>query len=727
MTTVLAKESFNKTTSSEIRIADVKKTIWLTRPEIQELCKGDKCRFDWWLFLNGAKEYKALEGADVKLLAPDLGEPVAEARPDVYPRFSVFMKLTWEMRTDLQEKFDIETKEGQQGFVDWLLVHGPAETPDLEAVIERFCGDFISKPCGKSITGTDFPLTEYMYLVWKERPDLQETFDINTVKGQNDFIWWYFIYGRVELGLNLFITDDQIAFLNEPVPNAPRTEFLPITRFMAALWLRREDLQNAFQLATSEGRQRFLEWYFFKGSQEFPISGLVDKKQASALCSSDPSVPIVSRILVLMWRENPDLQREFPDVTDKRFLEWVKTNGVARCPLLGRLFELGELQDARLGQAAAILQPKQLEFGVNLIGYARGQLGIGEDVRMAALALQAAEIPFSIYNIEPGVEVDQGENGFDGYISDNLPYSINLICTTGIETARLAAVHGARLFDGRYTIGYWPWELPEWPEEWRHAYDLVDEVWASSRYTFNAYASSSPKPVRHMSMAVTVDATAGLTRADFGLPEDRFLFVFSFDFLSSLARKNPEACVKAFYEAFPRGDEPVGLVVKAMRGTASNPLWQELVDAAKNDGRINIINKTLDRAKVLDLYRACDCFISLHRSEGFGRGIAEAMMLGKPVITTGHSGNMDFTLPGTAGVVEHRPRRVTEDDYPFGGGQTWAEPNVGNAAAWMRRIADDRVLRDSLAQSGKQLTTNIYAPAVVGETYALVLRTAWYA
>src|SRR4051812_33826957 len=138
---------------------------------------------------------------------------------------------------------------------------------------------------------------------------------------------------------------------------------------------------------------------------------------------------------------------------------------------------------------------------------------------MAALALRAAGIPFSLYNVEPGREVCQGDNSVAALITDRLPYAINLLCTTGIETARLAAVEGSALFDGRRTIGYWPWELPEWPAEWRHAYDLVDEVWASSRYTCEAYAKSCPKPVRHMPMAVTVDATAGLGRRDFRLPE----------------------------------------------------------------------------------------------------------------------------------------------------------------------------------------------------------------
>ena len=157
-----------------------------------------------------------------------------------------------------------------------------------------------------------------------------------------------------------------------------------------------------------------------------------------------------------------------------------------------------------------------LPAGVNLIGYARGQLGIGEDVRMAAHAMRNAGVPFSIYNVEPGTEVCQGDRSVDSMISDHLPYAVNMLCMTGIETAVQAAIQGKSLLDGRRTIGYWPWELPEWPQEWHHAYDLIHEVWASSRYTYDAFTKSCPKPVRHMPMAVTVDATAGLGRQDFG-------------------------------------------------------------------------------------------------------------------------------------------------------------------------------------------------------------------
>lgn len=635
-----------------LRLDDIKKTIWLTRPDLRELFEGDRDRFEWWLVLNGAKEYEALTELGVTVSDDLLTEPAPEAIGEIRPTLTRFMKVVWSLRPDLQKVFDLKTPEGQGGFV-----------------------------------------------------------------------WWYFVHGTGELNLARYLTPAQRSHLNEADPRLPNTGFVPITRLMVEVWRRLPDLQQAFDLGEAKARDAFLDWYFTRGVHELSLEQTVDEVQARALLSPSPQASQVARILPMLWSSDGDLQARFATPVEEGFRRWATSeNGQEKYPILRRLVELS---GRRVPAAGISQQPTaDLPFGVNLIGYARGQFGIGEDVRMAALACEAAGIPFSIYNVEPGREVCQGDDSALRHVSDALPYAINLFCTTGIETARLAAVQGSKLFDGRRSIGYWPWELPEWPEDWHHAYNLVDEVWASSRFTYEAFAKSCPKPVRHMPMAVTVDPTVGMVRRDFCLPEGRFLFVFSFDFLSSLARKNPQACVDAFRRAFPRGDEPVGLVVKVMRATEDNSVWEALLAEARQDGRIIIISGTLDRGALLDLYRACDCYVSLHRSEGFGRGIAEAMMLGKPVIATGHSGNMDFTLPGTAGVVDHRLRRVAENGYTFGGGQVWAEPDVEHAAWWMRRMASDQAMLERLARTAEMLTTNTYTPAVVGAAYGAILG-AW--
>ncbi|MGF7206206.1 glycosyltransferase involved in cell wall biosynthesis [Skermanella aerolata] len=625
-------------------------------------------------------------------------------------------KTIWLTRPDLRAMCEADLER----FEWWLILNGAHEYGALAEI--DIPQNMLAEPADVALADVCPMLTRFMYFIWTQRADLQEVFDLGTKKSQEDFIWWYFIHGVSELKLTRLLTDEQKDFLNEPNLRFPGDPLLPLTRLMVELWQRRPELQQKFPVDTPAGYEDFVQWCYTEAQADGQLGELFHDLQVRLLQSPAPVAPHLSRILFIVWSASAALRERFPDPTNPAFQEWARSEGQTLFPALKCLADVAK---PATGKAPAVhTKHDSLPFGVNLIGYARGQFGIGEDVRMAALAMQAAGIPFSIYNVEPGREVCQGDDSVEVLISDRLPYAINLLCTTGIETARLAAVEGTALFDGRRTIGYWPWELPEWPAEWHHAYNLVDEIWASSRYTYEAYTKSCPKPVRHMPMAVTADATARLGRRDFHLPEDRFLFVFSFDVLSSLARKNPQACVRAFRDAFPVGDEPVGLVVKAMRATPDNPAWQFLLEETRTDRRISLIGETLSRGMVLDLYRACNCFVSLHRAEGFGRGIAEAMTLGKPVIVTGFSGNMDFTTPGTAALVDHRLRQISPDEYPFAAGQFWAEPDVAHAAWWMKRLVEDRRLHQRLAEQGQKLTSATYAPAAVGAAYSSLLKFA---
>lgn len=126
----------------------------------------------------------------------------------------------------------------------------------------------------------------------------------------------------------------------------------------------------------------------------------------------------------------------------------------------------------------------------------------------------------------------------------------------------------------------------------------------------------------------------------------------------------------------------------------------------------------MSRGQLLDLYRCIDVYVSLHRSEGFGRNIAEAMLLGKPVIVTAHSGNMDFTLHDNTALVPARLRMVREGEYPFGAGQLWADPDVDIAAELMRRMVEDRTWREGLAERAQQYIARAHSPQTVGEAWA---------
>ncbi|WP_341582314.1 glycosyltransferase [Marinobacter metalliresistant] len=350
-------------------------------------------------------------------------------------------------------------------------------------------------------------------------------------------------------------------------------------------------------------------------------------------------------------------------------------------------------------------------FGVNLYGYAKGELGIGEDVRMLALALQSAGIPFCIINIELGKDVSQKDASVDDWVVSEPKYSVNVFCMTGIEMCRYICERGSHVLAHHYTIGLWPWELPAWPEAWHHTWSLVDEIWGVSHYTADAYAKA-PVPVVPIRLPVVVGKVAPLPRSHWILPDDAYLFVFSFDMNSRPTRKNPHAVIKAFKLAAEGKDaEEAGLVLKISHLKPQSPEWVELEELIDNDPRIHLVTTELRRPEVLALYRNCDCYVSLHRSEGFGRGLAEAQLLGLPLIATGYSGNMEFCQPPTQ-CVDFSLIELGKNDYFYGEGQHWAEPDTEQAAQLMKHQ-----LSKGRSEVPVQYYTDRFSPESCGEIF----------
>ena len=349
-------------------------------------------------------------------------------------------------------------------------------------------------------------------------------------------------------------------------------------------------------------------------------------------------------------------------------------------------------------------------FGVNLFGHALGELGIGEDIRLVALALNCHKIPFCIVNVAPGRGVSQRDQSVAHWISDEPKYAINLFCMTGFEHVRYSCEFGLSHAIGRYNIGLWPWELPKWPQSCHFLYSLVDEIWGISRDTAHAY-KDAPCQVRTMSLPVSTNDIARVDRGRFGLRDSSYVFLFSFDVNSTFARKNPFAVINAFQKAFPRSaGKDVELVIKASHVRPLQVEWIRLKQVAALDRRIVVISEILRKPEVLGLIDVSDCFVSLHRAEGFGRSIAEALAIGKKVIATGYSGNLDFCDQKEAQLVRFRIRNLKANEYFFADHQHWAEPDEIHAAILMRKV-----YRTRGQPAVRQTKTN---PETVGKIYA---------
>ena len=354
-------------------------------------------------------------------------------------------------------------------------------------------------------------------------------------------------------------------------------------------------------------------------------------------------------------------------------------------------------------------------LGVNVAGHLASEKGVGEGVRSDVRALLAAGVDIALNDV-----VDPGSLNAQPILDDVSdarvtlsaanPHPINLIHLNGDEIERFARDRGPDYFRGRYNVGYWAWELGDFPPQWQSAFEPFDEIWVPSDFALSAVSRASPVPVVKMPHALNV-APLGPPRRR---PAGPFTFLFMFDFHSSLERKNPVGLIAAYRRAFGSKGAARGgarLVIKCSHGDAEG--LGRLRRAARGLN-VTFVDAVLPRAQVDALVDDCDCYVSLHRGEGFGLTLAEAMARGKPVIATGYSGNMDFMRPGNSYPVPYTLVEVGHDDGSYRRGSAWADPDLSAAAALMRQVAADPAKARAVGRRAHADVAAAFDPAVVG-------------
>jgi glycosyltransferase involved in cell wall biosynthesis len=235
-----------------------------------------------------------------------------------------------------------------------------------------------------------------------------------------------------------------------------------------------------------------------------------------------------------------------------------------------------------------------------------------------------------------------------------------------------------------YRAGIWYWELESAPAEWARFADLIHEIWAPTEYIARALERVLPVPIIPLLPGLNLHHVPSTSRSELGLPEGRYLYLFAFAMSSIVERKNPLAVIQAFARAF-RGNEKVALAIKVLRGDAHPTAFRQLVRTARAAGVI-VINRMMSREESYALMNACDCYVSLHRAEGLGLTMAEAMLMGKPVIATGYSGNLAFMTPSNSLLVDYRLAPIRAFTPPYSKGSLWAEPSIEHAARCMQWV-----------------------------------------
>ena len=374
-------------------------------------------------------------------------------------------------------------------------------------------------------------------------------------------------------------------------------------------------------------------------------------------------------------------------------------------------------------QSAA--RPPALYSGVNLVGDLYARIGLNEAARKLTVSLLTAGIDVSYCELPHSFGIERSRpEAFPEFqtLPKGYTHPINLL-THAITLAAEMSPEELKLHkQDRYTIPYWFWEFQQFPKSYVELFGRVDEIWVTAGYLRTAIEKLTHTPVRVVPVPVEFEIPTAPKRKRFGIPDDRFVFLFSFSALSSIARKNPFAVVKAFERAFAdiRHHRPL-LILKStyMSGypTAMKDL-QTLLDRV--GGRL--IDENYSREMMNELLACADAYVSLHRCEGFGLGMAEAMFLGKPVIATSYSSNTDFMTEENSYLVNYQLRAVTEEDHfyqptfkdIYAPGYYWAEPDIDHAAHRMREVYDKAEERHIKGQKAAEEIRTNYSYEAVG-------------
>ncbi len=361
--------------------------------------------------------------------------------------------------------------------------------------------------------------------------------------------------------------------------------------------------------------------------------------------------------------------------------------------------------DDRLIRRHAFRAAAPHPYGLNVVGFLDAESGLGEVARRIASSLNDNHVPaFAISHRET-----VGRQQHPGAIplAVKATYDTNLVCANPRHLPGLIAGIGSAFFANRYSIGLWFWETDRLRADDARAVRFFDELWVTSSYVRDAVAPAVDVPVEVLPVPMVPPPGPFRSRAALGLPES-FVFLFVFDFWSE-PRKNPLAAVDAFMRAFAPGEGPV-LVLKSINGRAK-PRYLERLRAMIGARRDIVLRDGYVSPGERDSYfAACDCYVSLHRSEGLGLTMAEAMVLGKPVIATAYSGNLEFLDGGNGYLVPCELVDVPEDWWAHAPGAQWAEPDVEAAAAHMRRVWEHRDEAEAVGERARREVVERFSP-----------------
>ena len=459
-------------------------------------------------------------------------------------------------------------------------------------------------------------------------------------------------------------------------------------------------------LLTPQIRRRYRSDLLVGLTEDLNLPPLPSASTADVLAWLNRQIPESGRLNVSLfdvWVSRPDLQSTFPMATSTDapgMLKWAHKFGISEKVINESTIKIYDLP-------AASVNEKLLthELGVNVSGYFNGEFGVGEFGRLVARAAIATSLPVTTL-VNRQTESRQDEE-FD-FTDSNALFSVTIGSVNADQFEAWLAEIPRELRAHSKFIGVWAWEIESFPEKFFPAFELVDEVWAISNFVRDSIKKQTKKEVHVFPAPISAPkVTEKLDRSLIGLRDGEVFNLFMFDYFSVFKRKNPLDLISAHILAFPEGLGPK-LVIKTLNGFRNQPQQDQLRKAALNRDDIIIVDAYVSREQLNSLLSECQVYISLHRSEGYGLTLAEAMALGKPVIATGYSGNMDFMNDKNSVLVPFELVHVGEDAFPYPKDSQWAQPDIEYAAKAIRTLSLDSNLRLNIGAKAFNDVTSVF-------------------
>jgi len=407
---------------------------------------------------------------------------------------------------------------------------------------------------------------------------------------------------------------------------------------------------------------------------------------------------IINKISRWIWLLRTDLQAMFPNLDKKHirndFKNWFIRYSQIEYDIDERLQKVSTKDE---------LTPKYRlnSLGINIISYFSQVFGIAESARAFVKNLYSSGVPFSIFNVNTKLHQDlrvEEYQEFTPYLSEKPLFDLNMFFMSASELIHSIKLRIPYLFDEKYNIGVFWWEFEDYFHEFKEVFDHIDHVVVFSDFIVKAIKKAAPSNIKVTKLPYPfienwkIINPPSKIRKNYQLDDDDFVFMFHFDFLSTIERKNPEGALKAFSFAF-KGKKNVKFLIKTLHSEKCQEKVDNLLEVINQCGikdNLILIHHVLSRDELMSLINAVDCYVSLHRSEGFGLGMLEAMYLGKPVIATRYGGNTEFMNNENSMLVNYSMDTVKKDTPPYKKGFYWADPNIKEAAAHMTRIYEDK-------------------------------------